>query len=461
MFASPVPPLSSFSPSNTSSHRPFATPLSLSTTSLGAATSALSLHDSPVAGPSQPRAGTSEMVDSGPSKGAKNDGTKQPRKRGRKRIDEAAEGIKGSDSLDADAKRKLQNRAAQRAFRERKEKHVADLETRVVEQENELKQFREVIRSLQAENEALRRGEQPKPTVFSPSVYASLASEGSTASPPSILAPPDAYPADSPTDTKPVVASSLSPSGRTDRNASEPAAAAASSAPSAPGAPAQPLYALPPPPAPAPAPVLVDSTLPDPPIPDPAAPLPSLGDIDMSALDDLTFDFDAPFDFSDSIALPPLFSSLVDDLTSTFPSSSAAVSSSSTAAAPAPGFEDDACPLVGGDDDDPPPLPGGRIPCDKPECDFSQVSCALPVPWRPPTTGASDRDVWVAQKCWAKLLSHPLFAQCDSDELCQELRNKTRCSDDGRLVVSKEDVCDIFRQIPAKAKLRARVMSMQ
>lgn len=41
----------------------------------------------------------------------------------------------GNPSLDADEKRKLQNRAAQRAFRERKEKHLAELEARVEAQD--------------------------------------------------------------------------------------------------------------------------------------------------------------------------------------------------------------------------------------------------------------------------------------------------------------------------------------
>jgi hypothetical protein len=48
----------------------------------------------------------------------------------------------------------------------------------------------------------------------------------------------------------------------------------------------------------------------------------------------------------------------------------------------APGLDgevDDVCP---NEEDEPPLLPGNRIPCDKPECDFTAVSCALPVPWR-------------------------------------------------------------------------------
>lgn len=51
-----------------------------------------------------------------------------------------------NDSLDADAKRKLQNRAAQRAFRERKEKHLADMEARVKVQDVELEELRQAIR---------------------------------------------------------------------------------------------------------------------------------------------------------------------------------------------------------------------------------------------------------------------------------------------------------------------------
>lgn len=42
------------------------------------------------------------------------------------------------------------------------------------------------------------------------------------------------------------------------------------------------------------------------------------------------------------------------------------------------------------------------------------------------------------------------------DELCHELRDKTRCSaegsEDGGLVIHKNDVCAVFRSIPARAK---------
>lgn len=50
------------------------------------------------------------------------------------------------DHLDAEKKRKLQNRAAQRAFRERKERHVAELEERVKLQEEQLREWVLVIR---------------------------------------------------------------------------------------------------------------------------------------------------------------------------------------------------------------------------------------------------------------------------------------------------------------------------
>jgi hypothetical protein len=55
-----------------------------------------------------------------------------------------------NDSLDADAKRKLQNRAAQRAFRERKEKHLADMEARVKVQDIELAELRKAIQRYAA-----------------------------------------------------------------------------------------------------------------------------------------------------------------------------------------------------------------------------------------------------------------------------------------------------------------------
>lgn len=52
-------------------------------------------------------------------------------------------------------------------------------------------------------------------------------------------------------------------------------------------------------------------------------------------------------------------------------------------------------------------------------------------------------------------------ARAFQDELCTELRDRVRCSDDGRLVIPKSDVCDVFRTIPARARLRREVAEMR
>mgnify|MGYP001589895498 FL=1 len=175
--------------------------------------------------------------------------------------------------------------------------------------------------------------------------------------------------------------------------------------------------------------------------------------------DDLTFDFDAPFDFTTAVPLPPLFQDLFD---ASFPAASLP---------PTDDMVDDFCP---DDTEDAPGLPGGRLPCDKPECDFSVISCALPMPWRPQAVdrGVGEKETWVCKQAWGKLCSHPMFGQCDvvrfpfsflprarwlivgrtQDELCRELRDRTRCSDDGRLVIPKTDVCEVFKSIPARAR---------
>jgi len=164
-------------------------------------------------------------------------------------------------------------------------------------------------------------------------------------------------------------------------------------------------------------------------------------DIDMNQLD--SFDFDAPFDFSESMALPPLFASLLDDV-SVPPSSSnnPEETNGNSTAQTAPQSDSLDCGCGDGDEtvsipqtrraskqdegnkdegmqdeeDETTVPPNFRIPCDKPECDFTAVSCALPIPWRPPNAplGSVDKDLWIAQKCWAKLVSHPLFNDCDS-----------------------------------------------
>lgn len=147
-------------------------------------------------------------------------------------------------------------------------------------------------------------------------------------------------------------------------------------------------------------------------------------DVDMSNIELLDFDFDAPFaEFDASLPLPPLFQSLfgtpfLDEPTAPQDTSlnGAAYSHTHSPSSAINDDElgDDVCPGEG-DDDEPPPLPNGRIPCDKPECDFSSISCALPIPWRPPSVAPNlpAKEVWVAQTAWAKLCSHPLFGQCD------------------------------------------------
>ncbi|GAA5892751.1 bZIP transcription factor [Sporobolomyces salmoneus] len=380
---------------------------------------------------------------------------KQARKRGRKRIEEDPAEIEANDALDADAKRKLQNRAAQRAFRERKERRTVELEEKVVQQEAELAQCREIINQLRRENEALRRGENPPQTQ-------ALASNGTSASPPDVKPVPSSNAA-SPSFHHNILHESNGPLPLRPRFESTTS--------NSPPLPPQPIA----------------ETFPSPPVQQQAmTPVvtgvsPNFENLDLSKFD-TSFDFDAPFDFSESMALPPLFASLLDDLSlppstntdvdsnrATYADQPTSIEHSSTSQPhmhldptsshshsqkPPPPSSEDPEPDLNSDDD--PPLPLGRIPCDKPECDFTAVSCALPIPWRPPNApkGAGDKDLWIAQKCWAKLVSHPLFDRCDPDELCQELRDKTRCSDDGRLVCHKNDVCEIFRSIPQKAKTR-------
>lgn len=154
------------------------------------------------------------------------------------------------------------------------------------------------------------------------------------------------------------------------------------------------------------------------------------------ALDDNSFDFDAPFDFSysESIPLPPLFQDLFDTpynpsagstahntprastggFAETNPSNASTILNSTSSTVKDEDVDEDICP-IGDDFSEPPPLPNGRLPCDKPECDFSIISCALPIPWRPKAVegGGSDRDVWICKVAWAKLCSHPMFGGCD------------------------------------------------
>lgn len=173
-------------------------------------------------------------------------------------------------------------------------------------------------------------------------------------------------------------------------------------------------------------------------------------------------DFVAPFDLTSAVPLPPLFNDLFSQTFAPLPLSTAATR---TAFEPNPALEphpikpeeeedeldEDFCPI---DDGEPVLLPNGRLPCDQPECDFTSYSCALPMPWRPPSLedDIRSRDVWVAQVAWAKLVTHPQFKYCSVDELCSELRDRARCSEDGRVVISKMEACDVFRSIPRRAR---------
>ncbi|KAF4623393.1 hypothetical protein D9613_001582 [Agrocybe pediades] len=88
-------------------------------------------------------------------------------------------------------KRKEQNRAAQRAFRERKEKHVKDLEDKVADLEakneqalNENENLRDLLTRLQSENVALKQTAALKQSAFTFSVPKSSPVNMDTTSPP-------------------------------------------------------------------------------------------------------------------------------------------------------------------------------------------------------------------------------------------------------------------------------------
>ncbi|KAG2229950.1 hypothetical protein INT48_003495 [Thamnidium elegans] len=87
-----------------------------------------------------------------------------PKRAGRKPLDKSQT---AESSLDPKQKRKAQNRAAQRAFRDRKEKHVAELQARIDELERinatkdedlvkENETLKEMLKQLQQENYALK-----------------------------------------------------------------------------------------------------------------------------------------------------------------------------------------------------------------------------------------------------------------------------------------------------------------
>lgn len=292
--------------------------------------------------------------------------------------------------------------------------------------------------SLMTENDALRRGEHPPRTAFSPSLLvASTHSLGSptpeapvaavsTVHPPRDVSPieykpsyrvsPPAASASHATFLKnPLVSNALPPPESIETGAGAHSGEVSIEVEVSPRID----LALPPPPP-------QSSDFPNP-LPLPRAtysnppPLLPLDDsslpLNLADFTSMDFDFDAPFDFDSTLSLPPLFSTLTEDpsllLTFSQSQSHPQPTSFTTSATATLHESDDACP---GEEDDPVPLPNGRIPCDKPECDFTAVSCALPIPWRPAAVGngVEDKNLWVAQKAWAKLYSHPLFDRCSS-----------------------------------------------
>lgn len=324
--------------------------------------------------------------------------------------------------MDINLKRKLQNRGAQRAFRERKEKHLADLEARVVEQAEQLEAFRTLCERLHAENHALRRGEAV-PSTELPSATPSVATDSAAPLPAASEAPPavDLTLPPLPPPSQPFTFQSLP------QPLPQPAPLNAGTTPFPPIPTYEmaPSNSLPPP---------TQSTV------RPNTPL----DVDMLNMDmNFDFDFDAPVDLDAAVPLPPFLQDLFDSFGDggMGVGTAGALMSGEKVAVPqivAPRKYDteveegdDVCP---GDEDDVAPLTAENMPC--PECDFSVVrcvvariscscsqahppslphSCALPLPWRPPTIGkdVASKDVWVSQKAWAKLCSHPLFSQCD------------------------------------------------
>ncbi|KAK4057940.1 DNA-binding transcription factor yap1 [Microbotryomycetes sp. JL221] len=416
--------------------------------------------------------------------------SRKPTKRGRKRKQDDVELIDSQD-LDLDTKRKLQNRAAQRSFRERKERHVADLERKVVDQTDQISALTTL---LFAENQNLRTARPIPPTsngtLPSPqsSLHASpplaphevstamkqnktvLSLPAATAHEPvkNAFAPPrvvEQHFQPPPRPIEPEAIQFLAASAPTGTAAAITASTATSHSLPRSQIPSTTATTLA---------IEAEETKPE---IDERPIATDTKDTMSSNSSSFEFDFDAPFDISDAVPLPPLFQSFLDQYDASLTNSpnvddddmkhahSSRKNSRSgevtmtTDETKDDTIEDDACP-GDYDDEEPTALSKDKLPC--PECDFSSVSCALPMPWRPPSieNNVPAKDVWVSQKAWAKLCSHPLFNQCNVDELCTELRDRTRCSDDGRLVISKMDVCQVFRSIPDRVRLRERQQEM-
>lgn len=77
----------------------------------------------------------------------------------------------------------------------------------------------------------------------------------------------------------------------------------------------------------------------------------------------------------------------------------------------------------------------------------------MPKSWRPPnlTKGESVRQMLKGTQAWGRLMSHPLAAQCDKDELARALQKQAKCAN-GSPVVSRDDVMKIWLSIPGRVK---------
>jgi len=166
-------------------------------------------------------------------------------------------------------------------------------------------------------------------------------------------------------------------------------------------------------------------------------------------------------EFLEDATLPPLFIEYLQNFVSHSTSSDPFVPETST-----PDLLQSASSFGGGGDGfsdvDSPSLSISRsptqvlrkLPCDKPQCNFEALSCALPDPWRPPKTNS--KDFVSCEKAWAKLASHDGFVDCDVDELCMELRAKAKCSPEGKPVVEKVDLIKIFESIPERRRKKVQ-----
>ena len=372
--------------------------------------------------------------------------TEEPvkRKRGRK------------PSENSEEKRKVQNRAAQRAFRERKEAHLREIEDKVLRQQEQILRQKELIERLMEENRLLREGKDVPETPVDLSVL------------------------------QPVVELSKSPSvGLLSESGTIPDAIeeeemdellvndgdTASAAQSAHGSPP-------------PAEVHVDasdsSMATEPSSASSALPKSNdTNDVDdpsnetSDAFDDFKLEnFNVPLDTSTFAhdLLPGVFQELFDPDLRIEPGRrfslprlrSNTITQLNSGSNATSGGGDVDMMIIGPPDDGSTPaeLTDGEMPCL--DCDFDTMSCTLPMPWRPPAIGdhVKPDETWTCRQAWAKLVSHPLFRHCDVDELCYELKDRARCSTDGRLVVSRSAVGDIFGSLPERARAFAAKQGM-